>query len=276
VKDLKKPRPGLTNSGVSVTSDGESIVNDPQIDIVIEVMGGIEPARSLILQALKNGKSVVTANKALLAQHGAELYEAASDNGVDIYFEAAVAGAIPIIRPLRESLAGDQVKRVIGIVNGTTNYILSKMAASGASFESALTEAQALGYAEADPTADVEGFDAAAKAAILASLAFHSRVTAADVYREGISEVSADIVRIASEMNHVVKLLAIAQLTEDGRIAVRVHPALLPKEHPLAAVRDAFNAVFVEAKSAGELMFYGRGAGGEPTASAILGDFIAL
>ncbi len=276
VKDLKKSRPGLTNSGLSVTSDGESIVNDPQIDIVIEVMGGIEPARSLILQALKNGKSVVTANKALLAQHGAELYEAASDNGVDIYFEAAVAGAIPIIRPLRESLAGDQVKRVIGIVNGTTNYILSKMAASGASFESALIEAQALGYAEADPTADVEGFDAAAKAAILASLAFHSRVTAADVYREGISEVSADIVRIASEMNHVVKLLAIAQLTDDGRIAVRVHPALLPKEHPLAAVRDAFNAVFVEAKSAGELMFYGRGAGGEPTASAILGDLVAV
>ena len=258
VKDLKKPRPGLTNSGVTITSDGESIVNDPQIDIIIEVMGGIEPARSLILKALKNGKSVVTANKALLAQHGAELYEAASDNGVDIYFEAAVAGAIPIIRPLRESLAGDQVKRVIGIVNGTTNYILSKMAASGASFESALKEAQVLGYAEADPTADVEGFDAAAKAAILASLAFHSRVTAADVYREGISEVTSDIVRIASEMNHVVKLLAIAQLTDDGRIAVRVHPALLPKEHPLAAVRDAFNAVFVEAKSAGELMFYGR------------------
>ena len=229
VKDLKKPRPGLTNSGVTITSDGESIVNDPQIDIIIEVMGGIEPARSLILKALKNGKSVVTANKALLAQHGAELYEAASDNGVDIYFEAAVAGAIPIIRPLRESLAGDQVKRVIGIVNGTTNYILSKMAASGASFESALKEAQVLGYAEADPTADVEGFDAAAKAAILASLAFHSRVTAADVYREGISEVTSDIVRIASEMNHVVKLLAIAQLTDDGRIAVRVHPALLPK-----------------------------------------------
>jgi homoserine dehydrogenase len=276
VKDLKKPRPGLTNSEVTITNDGESIVNDPQIDIIIEVMGGIEPARSLILKALKNGKSVVTANKALLAQHGAELYEAASDNGVDIYFEAAVAGAIPIIRPLRESLAGDQVKRVIGIVNGTTNYILSKMAVSGASFESALKEAQVLGYAEADPTADVEGFDAAAKAAILASLAFHSRVTATDVYREGISEVTSDIVRIASEMNHVVKLLAIAQLTDDGRIAVRVHPALLPKEHPLAAVRDAFNAVFVEAKSAGELMFYGRGAGGEPTASAILGDLVAV
>ena len=190
VKDLKKPRPDLNNSGVTVTSDGESIVNDPQIDIIIEVMGGIEPARSLILQALKNGKSVVTANKALLAQHGAELYEAAADNGVDIYFEAAVAGAIPIIRPLRESLAGDQVKRVIGIVNGTTNYILSKMAASGASFESALKEAQALGYAEADPTADVEGFDAAAKAAILASLAFHSRVTSALCRMKSVNENS--------------------------------------------------------------------------------------
>ena len=276
VHDAKKARPALERAGVKVTTDATSVVNDPSIDVIIEVIGGIEPARTLILAALNSGKSVVTANKALLAQHGGELFEAAAKNNVDLYFEAAVAGAIPIIRPLRDSLAGDHVLRVMGIVNGTTNFILSKMSEQGISFESALKEAQALGFAEADPTADVEGFDAAAKASILASLAFHSRVSGSDVYREGISEITADVVQIASEMGHVVKLLAIAELTSDGRIAVRVHPALIPNTHPLAAVRDSFNAVFVEADAAGELMFYGRGAGGAPTASAVLGDLVAV
>jgi len=233
----------LVKSGVLVTADANAVVSDPAIDVIIEVIGGIEPARTLILAALNSGKSVVTANKALLAQHGGELFEAAANNNVDLYFEAAVAGAIPIIRPLRDSLAGDHVARVMGIVNGTTNYILSQMSNHGISFESALKEAQALGYAEADPTADIEGFDAAAKASILASLAFHSRVSGSDVYREGISGITSDIVRIATEMEHVVKLLAIAELTRDGRIAVRVHPALVPNSHPLAAVRDSFNAV---------------------------------
>jgi homoserine dehydrogenase len=276
VNDGKKARPQLEKAGVSVTTDARALVSDPSIDVIIEVIGGIEPARSLILDALNSGKSVVTANKALLAQHGGELFEAAAKNSVDLYFEAAVAGAIPIIRPLRDSLAGDHVARVMGIVNGTTNYILSQMTAHDMSFESALKEAQSLGYAEADPTADVEGFDAASKASILASLAFHSRVSGNDVYREGISGITADIVRIATEMEHVVKLLAIAELTRDGRIAVRVHPALIPNSHPLAAVRDSFNAVFVEAEAAGELMFYGRGAGGAPTASAVLGDLVAV
>lgn len=276
VNDGKKARPQLEKAGVSVTTDARALVNDPSIDVIIEVIGGIEPARSLILDALNSGKSVVTANKALLAQHGGELFEAAAKNSVDLYFEAAVAGAIPIIRPLRDSLAGDHVARVMGIVNGTTNYILSQMSTHDISFESALKEAQLLGYAEADPTADVEGFDAASKASILASLAFHSRVSGNDVYREGISGITADIVRIATEMEHVVKLLAIAELTRDGRIAVRVHPALIPNSHPLAAVRDSFNAVFVEAEAAGELMFYGRGAGGAPTASAVLGDLVAV
>ena len=276
VHDAKKARPALERAGVKVTTDATSVVNDPSIDVIIEVIGGIEPARTLILAALNSGKSVVTANKALLAQHGGELFEAAAKNNVDLYFEAAVAGAIPIIRPLRDSLAGDHVLRVMGIVNGTTNFILSKMSEQGISFESALKEAQALGFAEADPTADVEGFDAAAKASILASLAFHSRVSGSDVYREGISEITADVVQIASDMGHVVKLLAIAELTSDGRIAVRVHPALIPNTHPLAAVRDSFNAVFVEAEAAGDLMFYGRGAGGAPTASAVLGDLVAV
>jgi len=276
VNDGKKARPELDQAGVKVTTDATAVVNDPNIDVIIEVIGGIEPARTLILAALNSGKSVVTANKALLAQHGGELFEAAAKNNVDLYFEAAVAGAIPIIRPLRDSLAGDHVLRVMGIVNGTTNFILSKMSDQGITFAAALKEAQALGYAEADPTADVEGFDAAAKASILASLAFHSRVSGSDVYREGISEITADVVRIAADMGHVVKLLAIAELTADGRIAVRVHPALIPNTHPLAAVRNSFNAVFVEAEAAGELMFYGRGAGGGPTASAVLGDLVAV
>ena len=258
-----------------LTTDLESIVKDANIDLIIEVIGGIEPARSLILSAFENGKSVVTANKALLAKHGGELFAAADKNGVDLYYEASVAGAIPILRPLRESLVGDRVQRVMGIVNGTTNFILTKMDESGAAFGDALKEAQSLGFAEADPTADVEGFDAAAKAAILAGLAFHSRVTDSDVFREGISNITAMDVAVAKSLDLVVKLLAIAELS-DGKISVRVHPTLISRSHPLAAVREAFNAVFVESESAGAMMFYGRGAGGAPTASAILGDLVAV
>jgi len=262
------------------TTDAASLVARADVDLVVEVIGGIEPARSLLVTALERGASVVTANKALLAEDGATLYDAARRGGTDLYCEASVAGAIPLIRPLRESLAGDRVTRVIGIVNGTTNYILSKMDDTGAGFEEALEEAQALGYAEADPTADVDGFDAAAKAAILAGLAFHTRVTAADVYREGISDVSAADVASAKEMDGIVKLLAIAERgpDRDGRdsIGVRVHPAMIPRSHPLASVGDAYNAVFVEAEAAGQLMFYGRGAGGAPTASAVLGDVVAV
>lgn len=274
VKDLKAKRDGIPAS--LLTADSKSIVNDPQIDLVIEVIGGIEPAKELILSALKNGKSVVTANKALLAKHGAELYEAADKANSDLYYEAAVAGAIPILRPLRESLVGDHVIRIMGIVNGTTNYILTKMDENGAAFSDALKEAQSLGFAESDPTADVEGFDASAKAAILAGLAFHSRVTDDDVYREGISKITSADVKVAKTMEMVIKLLAIAELTPEGAISVRVHPALIPLSHPLASVRESFNAVFVEAKSAGQMMFYGKGAGGEPTASAILGDLVAV
>jgi homoserine dehydrogenase len=259
-----------------LTTDLESIVKDKNIDLIIEVIGGIEPARTLILEAFANGKSVVTANKALLAKHGAELFAAADKSGVDLYYEAAVAGAIPILRPLRESLVGDHVQRIMGIVNGTTNYILTKMDESGAAFADALAEAQALGFAEADPTADVEGFDAAAKAAILAGLAFHSRVTDSDVYREGITKITATDVAVAKSLDLVVKLLAIAELTNEGEISVRVHTTLISRSHPLASVREAFNAVFVESESAGAMMFYGRGAGGAPTASAILGDLVAV
>ena len=259
-----------------ITDDAHSVVNDPSIDIIIEVMGGIEPARELLLTAIKNGKSVVTANKALLGLHGAELFEAADKNGVDLYYEAAVGGAIPILRPLRESIVGDHVHRVMGIVNGTTNYILTKMDEEGSAFADVLKEAQSLGFAEADPTADIEGHDAAAKAAILAGLAFHTRVTTQDVFCEGISKISARDVAVAREMDHVIKLLAIAELTSANQVSVRVHPTLISRQHPLASVRNAFNAVFVEAESAGELMFYGRGAGGAPTASAVLGDVIAI
>lgn len=258
------------------TTDALSIVNDPEIDLVIEVMGGIEPARQLIMTAIENRKSVVTANKALLASHGAEMFTAAYAKGEDIYYEAAVAGAIPIIRPMRDSLVGDFVTRIMGIVNGTTNYILTKMHEDNREFADVLKEAQALGYAEADPTADIEGFDAAAKAAILSGLAFHTRVTIDDVYREGISKITLEDVQIAKSMDHVIKLLAISELTPKDEISVRVHPVMLHKSHPLASVRDAFNAVFVEAESAGSLMFYGRGAGGAPTASAILGDVCAV
>lgn len=268
----------LNRSDISkelLTTNLESIVNSSDIDLIIEVIGGIEPARSLILSALKNGKSVVTANKALLAKHGGELFAAADSNGVDLYYEASVAGAIPILRPLRESLVGDHIQRIMGIVNGTTNFILTKMDESGAAFGDALAEAQALGFAEEDPTADVEGFDAAAKAAILAGLAFHTRVTDADVFREGITKITDTDVAVAKSLDLVVKLLAIAELS-DGKISVRVHPTLISRSHPLASVRESFNAVFVESQSAGAMMFYGRGAGGEPTASAILGDLVAV
>jgi Homoserine dehydrogenase len=260
------------------------LVSREDVDLVIEVIGGVEPARSLILTALQHGASVVTANKALLAEDGATLFAAAEQAGMDLYFEAAVAGAIPIIRPLRESLVGDEITSVIGIVNGTTNYILDRMDTAGVSFDEALAEAQLAGYAEkADPTADVEGFDAAAKAAILASLAFHTRVTSADVYREGITQVTPTDIASAHEIGCVVKLLAICQLSppaipggNDRTVSVRVHPAMIPRSHPLAAVGGAYNAVFVESMSAGRLMFYGPGAGGSPTASAVLGDLVTV
>src|SRR6188472_2636588 len=274
VRRIDAPREVDVPEGL-LTTDAEGLVARDDVDVVIEVIGGIEPARSLVLSALENGASVVTANKALLAEDGPTLYEAAEKAGRDLYFEAAVAGAIPIIRPLRESLAGDSVTRVLGIVNGTTNFILDKMDTSGVSFEAALEAAQALGFAEADPTADVEGFDAAAKAAILASLAFHTRVSSSDVYREGITDVSAADVASARDMGSVVKLLAIAEAA-DGAVSVRVHPAMIPRSHPLASVREAFNAVFVESEAAGQLMFYGPGAGGAPTASAVLGDLVTV
>ncbi len=270
IKDYPGINPAL------FTTDPFSIVNDPEIDLIVEVMGGIEPAYELALLAIKNRKSIVTANKALLASHGAELFTAAYAQGEDIYYEASVAGAIPIIRPLRDSLVGDFVIRVMGIVNGTTNYILTKMHEEDKEFAVALKEAQDLGYAEADPTADIEGFDAAAKAAILSGLAFHTRVTVSDVYREGISQITLEDVKLAKDLGYVIKLLAIAELTPADEISVRVHPVMIEKSHPLASVRDAFNAVFVEAESAGPLMFYGRGAGGAPTASAILGDVLAV
>jgi homoserine dehydrogenase len=273
VRRLSHPRPGIDQA--LLTTDPLELATRPDIDIVIEVVGGIEPARSVLLAAMKNGKAVVTANKALLAEHGEEIHAASRAFGADLYYEAAVAGAIPLLRPLRESLAGDTVHRVLGIVNGTTNFILDRMDSAGSDFSESLEEAQALGYAEPDPTADVEGFDAAAKAAILASLAFHTRVTAADVYREGITEVSAADIASAKLLGRTVKLLAICERSGDG-VAVRVHPAMIPRSHPLAAVGGAYNAVFVEAKSAGQLMFYGAGAGGTPTASAVLGDLVAV
>ncbi|MCW2758926.1 MAG: hom [Nocardioidaceae bacterium] len=261
-----------------LTTDAAGLVARDDVDLVVEVIGGIEPARTLILSALEHGASVVTANKALLAEDGATLFTAAQAAQRDLYYEAAVAGAIPILRPLQESLAGDRVTRVLGIVNGTTNFILDRMDTQGSGFTEALEEAQALGYAEADPTADIEGFDAAAKAAILASLAFHTRVTAMDVHREGISEVTSSDVASAREMGCVVKLLAICELVEgvDGpAVSARVHPAMIPNSHPLASVREAYNAVFVESEAAGQLMFYGPGAGGAPTASAVLGDLVS-
>jgi homoserine dehydrogenase len=274
VRRLQRPRAAGIDRAL-LTTDAVELVSRPDTDIVIEVIGGIEPARSLLLAAMKAGKSVVTANKALLAEDGAAVHGAAREHAADLYYEAAVAGAIPLLRPLRESLAGDEVRRVLGIVNGTTNFILDRMDTSGAEFSAALAEAQALGYAEADPTADVAGFDAASKAAILASIAFHTEVTVDDVYREGILSVTAADIASARAMGFVVKLLAICERS-DGGISARVHPAMIPRTHPLAAVREAYNAVFVEAESAGRLMFYGAGAGGQPTASAVLGDTVAI
>ncbi|MEW2483857.1 homoserine dehydrogenase [Mycobacterium sp. NPDC049093] len=261
-----------------LTDDIVELVSRDDVDIVVELMGPVKPARKAILAALEQGKSVVTANKALMAQSTGELAQAAEKARVDLYFEAAVAGAIPVIRPLTQSLAGDTVVRVAGIVNGTTNYILSEMDSTGADYSSALADASALGYAEADPTADVEGYDAAAKAAILASIAFHTRVTADDVYREGITKVSAADFESARALGCTIKLLAICErlTTDEGkqRVSARVYPALVPLTHPLAAVNGAFNAVVVEAEAAGRLMFYGQGAGGAPTASAVMGDVV--
>jgi len=273
VRRLSHPRPGIDQA--LLTTDAMGLAIRPDVDIVIEVIGGIEPARSLLLAAMKAGKSVVTANKALLAEHGEQIHAASRTYGADLYYEASVAGAIPLLRPLRESLAGDTVHRVLGIVNGTTNFILDRMDTSGADFGESPEEAQALGYAEPDPTADVEGFDAAAKAAILAGLAFHTRVTAADVHREGITEVTAADIASAKTLRRTVKLLAICERSDSG-VSVRVHPAMIPRSHPLAAVGGAYNAVFVEAQSAGQLMLYGAGAGGTPTASAVLGDVVAV
>jgi homoserine dehydrogenase len=275
VRRAGRERPGIPSE--LITTDATALVKRDDIDVVVEVIGGIEPARSLITTAFEHGASVVSANKALLAADGAALHATAAAAGVDLYYEAAVAGAIPLLRPLRESLAGDKVNRILGITNGTTNFILDKMESTGAGYSEALEEATALGYAEADPTADVEGFDAAAKAAILAGIGFHTRVTADDVFREGITEVTAADIASAKEMGCVVKLLAICERTPDGTaVTARVHPAMIPRSHPLANVGGAYNAVFVEAEAAGRLMFYGPGAGGAPTASAVLGDLVAV
>ncbi|HEX7744012.1 MAG TPA: homoserine dehydrogenase [Micromonosporaceae bacterium] len=280
VRRLGRDRGPLPVDPALFTTDPLALVKRDDIDVVVEVVGGLEPARTWLVEALRAGRSVVTANKALLAEAGGVLHDAAVEGGADLYYEAAVAGAIPLLRPLRESLHGDSIRRVTGIVNGTTNFILSAMDATGAGFTDALEQATALGYAEADPTADVEGFDAAAKAAILASLAFHTRVSAGDVHREGITAVSARDVASAKAMGCTIKLLCIAARETgaggDPSVSVRVHPAMIPRDHPLASVGGAFNAVFVEADAAGELMFYGRGAGGAPTASAVLGDIVAV
>ena len=257
------------------TADPMDVVDDPDIDIVCELLGGSEPAGSLILAAFDRDKPVVTANKELLSTRGRELFDASDAKGLDLYFEAAVGGGIPLVRPLKESLTAERLTSIIGIVNGTTNYVLTRMSEDGMSFAEALGEAQRLGYAEADPTADVDGHDAAAKCAILASIAFNARVVAGDVYREGIGRVTTEDIEFARRLGYVVKLLAIAELHEE-RVAARVHPAMIPSEHPLAAVRDAFNGVFVEGPNVGGLMFYGRGAGGEPTATAVVGDLVTV
>jgi homoserine dehydrogenase len=279
VGDVARPRPGLPTG--LVTGDAKGLVSDPEVDVVVELIGGLDPARELVETALAAGRPVVTANKELIAACGATLADAAVSSGVDLLYEAAVAGAIPIIRPLRESLAGERIRRVVGIVNGTTNFILTTMSEQGLTYAEALGEAQRLGFAERDPAADVDGHDAAAKAAILASLAFRCIVTGADVPRQGIASVDPVDIAFADRLGYVVKLLAVAERFDDGvgahdspEISVRVHPAMLPRTHPLAAVRGAFNAVFIEGAAAGELMLYGRGAGGLPTASAVLGDLI--
>ena len=273
VRSLSKERDVALPAKV-FTTDADEVVDDPEVDLVVEVIGGIEPARELILRALGDGKAVVTANKELLANHGVELFGASDDAGVDLLFEAAVAGGIPIVRPLRESLVGEDVSRVMGIVNGTTNYILTKMTEEGWTYAEALAEAQSLGYAERDPNADVEGFDAGAKAAIIATIAFGQKVVAGDVSHEGISSITATDIDFARRLGYQIKLLALCDRLEDGSIAVRVHPTMVPDHHPLASVRDSFNAVFVEGDAVGDLMFFGRGAGGYPTASAVLGDVV--
>jgi homoserine dehydrogenase len=274
VHDLTKDR-DLPLPARCFTDDADAVVGDPDVDIVVEVIGGIEPARSLLLAAFAAGKPVVTANKALLASDGATIHDAAAKAGVDLYFEASVAGGIPLLRPLKESLAGERISRVLGLGPATSTRIRTRLPDTAAGRAEALDEATALGYAEADPSADIEGFDAAAKAAILASIAFHSRVTVEDVHREGIVDVTAADIASAKAMHRVVKLLAICERAPGG-VSVRVHPAMIPATHPLASVGDAFNAVFVEAAAAGQLMFYGRGAGGAPTASAVLGDVVAV
>ncbi len=272
VRDTAKPRPGIP---ADLLTDDAAALAASGADVVVELIGGVSPADEYVRAAIAAGSSVVSANKALMAEQGGDLHEAAEEAGVDLFYEAAVAGAIPLLRPLGDSLAGDRISRVMGIVNGTTNYILTRMDEEGADYADVLADAQALGYAEADPTADVAGLDAAAKAAILASLAFHTRVTLDDVSCEGIENVTAADVAAARDMGFVIKLLAIADVTPDGAgVCVRVHPTMLPRTHPLAAVRGAFNAVFVEADAAGQVMFYGQGAGGEPTASAVLGDLV--
>ena len=278
VRSTAKDR-GLSIDPSVFCTDAAGIVSDPEIDLIVEVIGGIEPARSLLHNAISAGKPVVTGNKELLANHGAELFGAADDAGVDLLFEAAVAGAIPLIRPLRESLAAEPVQRIMGIVNGTTNYILTQMTERGAGYAEALSEAQSLGYAERDPTADVEGFDAGAKAAIIATVAFGAVVVAGDVYHEGISRITLHDIEMARRLGYAVKPIAVAERTgwgngEPPEVAVRVHPAMVPLQHPLASVRDSFNAVFIQGGAVGELMFYGRGAGGRPTAGAVLGDLV--
>ena len=275
VRRLDRDRSHLPMPAELFTDDAAALATRPDIDIVVELVGGVEPARGWILAAMAAGKSVVTGNKVLLAEAGAELYAAADAAGVDLYYEASVAAAIPLLRPLRESLHGDRITKVTGIVNGTTNFILSRMTDTGGGYAEALAEAGALGYAEADPTADVEGYDAAAKAAIVAGLAFHTTVTASDVHREGITEVTAADIAGAAQMDCVIKLLCIAA-RDDDEVSVRVHPAMIPNHHPLASVGGAYNAVFIEAEAAGRLMFYGAGAGGDPSASAVLGDLVVV
>ncbi len=281
VRSESKAR-GLHVASSVFCANAAEVVADPEIDIVVEVIGGIEPARTLLCNALAAKKPVVTANKELLANHGAELFKTADEAGVDLLFEAAVAGAIPLIRPLRESLAAEPVQRIMGIVNGTTNYILTQMSEQGADFAEALSEAQSFGYAESDPSADIEGFDAGAKAAIIATVAFGAEVVAGDVYHEGITRITSHDIEMARRLGYVVKAIAVAERIplqnsgelEPPEVAVRVHPAMVPLQHPLAGVRDSFNAVFVQGDAVGELMFYGRGAGGRPTASAVLGDLV--
>lgn len=270
VRDLQKNR-GLDLDQNLLTTDAGDIIYDPDIDIVVEVLGGINPALGYSLEALKQGKSLVTANKDMIAAHGKELFQAAGENGCDVFFEASVAGGIPIIRPLKECLAANRIRQVIGIINGTTNYMLTRMSKEGLAFSEALAQAQALGYAEADPTADVEGHDAARKLAILASIAFNTRVPLDQVYLEGITRITTEDIKYAAELNYAVKLLGIAKESDDG-IEVRVHPALLPRDHPLAPVDDVYNAVYISGDAVGDVMFFGQGAGELPTASAVVAD----